>query len=153
MPGGKVSRKHHVSKSARKGTRRKLPIPWIVAGIVVLAAAAAVILWPRPSLAAEATAAEAYAKYKAGALVLDVRSQEEWNQSHIADSMLIPLDELQNRLNEVPRDQDIVVVCKSGVRSREGANMLVRAGFTRVSCLTGGLQAWVEAGYPVEGTQ
>lgn len=125
---------------------------WLWTGVgvaLVILAAAALVFRPRQDVAAEITAAQAYEKYQAGALFLDVRTQEEWTKGHIENSTLIPLDELPNRLNELPRDRDIVVVCRSGVRSKEGATILRQAGFDRVSCLTGGLNAWVEAGYPV----
>jgi rhodanese-related sulfurtransferase len=94
--------------------------------------------------------AQAHEEYQAGALFLDVRSQAEWNQGHIAKSLLIPLDDLPSQLDELPRDRDIVVVCRSGARSKEGAMILRQAGFSRVTCMTGGIQAWVAAGYPVE---
>ena len=123
---------------------------WVGLGIVAALAVALLLLRPKSSTPNEITAAQAYGKIQAGALVVDVRSQEEWNQGHIASSVLIPLDELPNRLNELPKDRDIVVVCHTGVRAKEGATILGNSGFTRVSCLSGGLQAWVAAGYPVQ---
>jgi phage shock protein E len=98
----------------------------------------------------EISPAQAYAKFQQGAFFLDVRSQEEWDQFHITGSTLIPLDQLQNRLNELPKDKDIVVVCLSGHRSLSGTAILQQAGFKYVSCLSGGLQAWIAAGYPVQ---
>jgi rhodanese-related sulfurtransferase len=98
----------------------------------------------------EISPAQAYEKYQQGAFFLDVRSQEEWNQFHITGSTSNPLDELPSRLNELPRNQDIVVVCLSGHRSQSGVTILQQAGFTRVSCLSGGLQAWMDANYPIE---
>ncbi len=140
-----------VSRSRHRASTKNLLGVWIGVGIVVLLAAALLIFRPKQqALPAEVSAAQAHEMYQAGAFFVDVRSQEEWNQGHIAKSVLILLDELPNRLNEVPRDQDVVVVCRSGVRSKEGATMLRQAGFTRVTCLTGGLQAWAAAGYPVE---
>jgi rhodanese-related sulfurtransferase len=62
------------------------------------------------------------------------------------------LDVLQSRLSELPFDRDIVVVCLSGHRSKEGMTLLQRAGFSRASCMTGGLTAWKAAGYPLEGS-
>jgi rhodanese-related sulfurtransferase len=79
-----------------------------------------------------------------------VRSQAEWDQFHIKDSTPIPLDELPNRLAELPKDKDIMVVCLSGHRSQSGTALLQQAGFMRVFCLSGGLQAWKAAGYPVQ---
>jgi rhodanese-related sulfurtransferase len=151
MPG-----KHHSPQSPsrrhrqRTGRKRNLTPLWIGIAVVVVLAAALIFLRPGSTVPNEVTAAQAYQKYRAGALFVDVRTQEEWNQGHIAKSLLIPLDELPNRLNELPKDRDLVVVCHSGVRAKEGATILRNAGFTRVSCLSGGLQAWVDAGYPIE---
>lgn len=117
--------------------------------LVVLIVAAILIFRPAPAPPAEVTAKEALARQAAGALLLDVRTQAEWDQGHIAGSTLIPLDELSYRLGELPRDRDIVMVCRSGARSKEGSAILRQAGFTRVTCLSGGLQSWAAAGYPL----
>jgi rhodanese-related sulfurtransferase len=117
---------------------------------VAIVAASFFLLKPNAGTPADITVAQAYDKYQAGALFVDVRTQAEWNQGHIAKSVLIPLDELTSRLTELPRDRDIVVVCRSGARSKEGTTILRDAGFTRVSCMTGGLQAWTLAGHPLE---
>ena len=84
-----------------------------------------------------------------GAFVLDVRQPEEWNDYHAPDSILIPLDQLEARLDEVPRDRDIVVVCRSGNRSQSGRDILLNAGFTSVTSMAGGLQQWRTDGHPV----
>jgi rhodanese-related sulfurtransferase len=94
---------------------------------------------------------QALDKYQAGAFILDVRTSEEWNQGHIPGSILIPLDQLSGRLSEVPRDRDVVVVCRTGSRSLQGLQILQQAGFTRVASMTGGMVAWQAAGNPVEG--
>jgi rhodanese-related sulfurtransferase len=60
------------------------------------------------------------------------------------------LDELTSHLNELPRDRDIVVVCLSGHRSKEGMTILRQVGFSRAMCMTGGLTAWKAAGYQLE---
>jgi rhodanese-related sulfurtransferase len=86
----------------------------------------------------------------AGALVVDIRTREEYTAGHIAQSVWIPLEELANALPSLPHDRMIIVVCRSGVRSAQGRDMLLSAGFTQVACLTGGMQAWVAAGYPTE---
>jgi len=146
----------HVAESSAYRQQRvrrhnKLTAWWILLGIgVVLLVGGALLLFrPAPALPAEISSMQAFEEYRQGALFLDVRSQAEWSQGHIQDSLLIPLDELPRRLGELPRDRDIVVVCKSGVRSREGAALLREAGFARVTCLTGGLQSWIAAGYPL----
>jgi rhodanese-related sulfurtransferase len=94
--------------------------------------------------------AEGYAKLKQGSFFLDVRTQPEWNQFHIKGSTLIPVEVLAARLNELPKSRDIVVVCLTGERSQRGAAILKQAGFPHVSYVSGGLQAWMAGGYPVE---
>jgi phage shock protein E len=119
-------------------------------GILLVAVVGILVLGPKASPSDEITPAQAYTKFQQGAFFLDVRSQEEWDQYHIKGSTLIPLDQLQSRLNELPRNNDIVMVCLSGHRSLNGTAVLQKAGFTRVFCLSGGLQAWIDANYPVE---
>jgi rhodanese-related sulfurtransferase len=92
--------------------------------------------------------ADAAAKRDAGAFVLDVRQPDEWNEYHIPGSTLIPLDQLEARLNEVPRDKEIVVVCRSGNRSQPGRDVLKSAGFKRVTSMAGGLKEWKAANLP-----
>ena len=92
----------------------------------------------------------AYNMYQTGAFVLDVRTLEEWNEYHAPDTTLIPLDQLPSRVNEVPRDRQIVVVCRSGNRSQEGRDILLNAGFEQVTSMTGGLNEWRASGYPIE---
>jgi rhodanese-related sulfurtransferase len=92
--------------------------------------------------------AEAAAKRSAGAFVLDVRQPDEWNEYHVPGSTLIPLDQLETRLNEVPKDKEIVVVCRSGNRSQPGRDVLKNAGFKQVTSMAGGLKEWKAAGLP-----
>ena len=66
-----------------------------------------------------------------------------------ANTTLIPLDQLASRVNEVPRDQEIVVVCRSGNRSQQGRDILLQAGFEQVTSMQGGLNEWRATGYPV----
>ena len=102
------------------------------------------------SLPNEISVSEAYTRYQSGAFVLDVRTQEEWNEYHAPNTTLIPLDQLPARLNEVPKDKEIVVVCRSGNRSQEGRDILLNAGFTQVTSMKGGLNEWRASGYPIE---
>jgi rhodanese-related sulfurtransferase len=128
--------------------KRNLTWLWIGLAALIVAAVGILIFGPKAAPSVEITPAQAYAKYQQGAFFVDVRSQAEWDQFHIAKSTLIPLDQLQNRLSEIPKDADIVVVCLSGHRSQSGTAILQQAGFKRVSCLSGGLQAWMDANYP-----
>lgn len=102
------------------------------------------------ALAREISVDEAFQKYEAGTFVLDVRTQEEWDEYHAPNTTLIPLDELPARLSELPKDQEIVVVCRSGNRSQQGRDILLQAGYNATS-MAGGLKEWYARGYPVEG--
>jgi hydroxyacylglutathione hydrolase len=74
--------------------------------------------------------------------VLDVRTDQEWDEGHIDGAQHIMAGELPTRLAEVPRDKTIVVVCGTGYRSTVAASVLERAGRTDVMNLTGGMAAW-----------
>ena len=102
------------------------------------------------SLPGEISVSEAFAKYQNGAFVLDVRTQEEWDDFHAPNTTLIPLDQLASRVNELPRDKEIVVVCRSGHRSPQGRDLLIDAGFSQVTSMQGGLNEWRASGYPIE---
>lgn len=84
---------------------------------------------------------------KAGALLLDVRETSEWEAGHIADAVHIPLGELAERAAELPRDREIVAVCRVGGRSGRATAYLRESGY-RVVNLAGGMQAWDAAGLP-----
>jgi rhodanese-related sulfurtransferase len=99
---------------------------------------------------AEISVEEAVAKREAGAFILDVREQFEWDESHIPDATLIPLSQLASRINEIPADQEIVVVCRSGNRSQDGRDILKAYGFEQVSSMSGGMLDWRSAGYPAQ---
>jgi rhodanese-related sulfurtransferase len=96
----------------------------------------------------EISVEEAAAKRDAGAFILDVRQPDEWNEFHVPGSTLIPLGELASRIDELPRDQEVVVVCRSGNRSVTGRDVLIEAGFMQVTSMAGGLTEWKAAGYP-----
>jgi phage shock protein E len=85
-----------------------------------------------------------------GAFFLDVREQSEWDSFHIPGTTLIPLGQLPQRLSEVPKDQPIVVVCRSGNRSAQGRDILKQAGYTNVTSMAGGVTAWKTQGYSIE---
>lgn len=84
-----------------------------------------------------------------GAFVLDVRQPDEWAAGHIDGATLIPLGELASRVAEVPRDRDVVVVCRSGNRSAQGRDILLGAGYAAVTSMGGGMNDWAASGRPV----
>jgi hydroxyacylglutathione hydrolase len=103
---------------------------------------------------AEVTPAEALDAWRRGSVrMLDVRGQGEWDAGHIPGASHIPLGYLADRLDEVPRDQPVVVHCKSGGRSAIATSLLTRAGFTDVVNLAGGFDGWVADGNEVEHGQ
>ena len=88
--------------------------------------------------------------YQQGVFLLDVRTQEEWDEFHAPNTTLIPLDQLGSRLSELPQDEPIVVVCRSGNRSQAGRDILLANGYEPATSMAGGLNAWREAGFPIE---
>jgi rhodanese-related sulfurtransferase len=81
-----------------------------------------------------------------GPLVVDVRLPAEYRAMHVEPSVLLPLDEIARRRHEVPRDRDVVLVCRTGSRARLAA---AEIGGLRTRVLEGGLVAWWAAGHPV----
>jgi rhodanese-related sulfurtransferase len=104
-------------------------------------------------LPAEISVREAAAKRDSGAFVLDVREPYEWAEIHVPGATLIPLGQLAARVAEVPKDREVVVICRSGNRSQEGRNILKRAGFTNVTSVAGGIRQWSAAGLPTVSGQ
>jgi rhodanese-related sulfurtransferase len=82
-------------------------------------------------------------------LVLDVRNPREWATTHIAGSVNISLNQLQERIAEVPRDRRIAVHCEGGYRSSIAASILLHCGITNLIEMAGGLAAWDAARLPV----
>jgi hydroxyacylglutathione hydrolase len=81
--------------------------------------------------------------------MLDVRNKTEYDDFHISGAHHIPMGHVPKRLNELPRDKQIVVHCASGVRSMIVASLLQARGFN-VASMEGGTDAWKEADLPVE---
>lgn len=82
-----------------------------------------------------------------GALLLDVRTPEEWVAGHAPEATHLPLDEVPVRHHELFPDRVIVVICRSGNRSALAAEALVQAGHRAVN-LAGGMLAWIGEGLP-----
>lgn len=130
-------------------------ISWLIAGIAVLAVliglsscAVAPAAPAAEGLAREVSITQAAELREAGVFVLDVRTQEEWDAFHIPDATLIPLDQLAARLSEVPKEEDVLVVCRSGNRSATGRDILLQAGYPSVTSMAGGVTQWQARGLP-----
>jgi len=124
---------------------------WIGLGIILVVIVGALIFKPGNTATAdklprEISVAEASTMRDNGAFILDVREPDEWNAGHLPGATLIPLGELASRVNEVPKDQEVIVVCRSGNRSQQGRDILLSAGFTQVTSMAGGLNQWSAAG-------
>lgn len=88
-------------------------------------------------------------RQRSGALIVDVRDQDEWDDGHVAGALLIPLDELADRQSEIPRDRDVIVMCQSGRRSAKAQSQLADGFGLTTTNLAGGIKAWREEGLPV----
>ena len=94
--------------------------------------------------------AEAKAKVEAGdALLVDVREPNEWQAGHIAGATHIPLGTIASRADTLPKDREILLICRTGNRSAMAQERLAQAGLTNSTNVAGGMTAWVAQGYPV----
>ena len=96
----------------------------------------------------EINAVDALAAVEAGAFLLDVRNDDEWEAGRAPSAYYITLSEVIVRAAELPGDIDIIAVCRAGARSLKAAEALATKGYV-VKNLTGGMRAWEAAGLPV----
>lgn len=85
-------------------------------------------------------------------LLLDVREPWEFERCHIEGSVCVPMNGIPARLQELPQDREIVVICRHGVRSFHVARFLDHSGFQRIINLTGGVDAWAKEADPTMPT-
>ena len=97
------------------------------------------------------SAAEAVDLMRQGAILLDVRSQAEFDSGHILDARHVPQDQLASSSETLKKFKDKVVIacCESGMRSGASVRVLQSQGFTKVVNLKGGLQAWRAENLPL----
>jgi rhodanese-related sulfurtransferase len=86
-------------------------------------------------------------------VLLDVRERDELIVARVEGSLCIPLSQLGARVNEVPRDRPVMVICATGNRSNNVAGYLLSSGWTDVGNVAGGIQAWMQLGLPVRRGQ
>ncbi|MFQ6604528.1 MAG: rhodanese-like domain-containing protein [Fidelibacterota bacterium] len=84
--------------------------------------------------------------------ILDVRTPREYASGHLSNANLIPVQFLQERLDEIAdnKDQDILVYCRSGNRSTVASKILIDAGFRHVFNLRSGIRGWQNGQFPIE---
>jgi thioredoxin 1 len=85
-----------------------------------------------------------------GAVLIDVRESHEWKAGHARGARHIPLAELPGRLNQLPREAPVYLICATGNRSRNAAAFLRKNGFQHPVNVRGGTAAWHRAGLPIE---
>ncbi len=118
------------------------------------------IVWYPGSLTSESYAAETFKNVsvfeamhmiddRKVPLILDVRTGVEYAQSHLRDSVLIPLMVLSKRVHELKRDQRILVYCYKGNRSKTACEYLASKDFKHIYNMLGGIDSWIEKGYEV----
>jgi len=82
--------------------------------------------------------------------LIDVRSMGEWQGGRAADAIHIPLHEVKQRLQEVPKDKPVICICASGMRSLSAASIIGQAGYTPVYNFSGGMGSWVASSLPTK---
>lgn len=80
-------------------------------------------------------------KYK-NVQLIDVRSPVEFTGYHIKEFKNVPLNQLPNKMGTLKKDQEVIVICQSGMRSANAAGQLKKAGFENVTNVRGGMSAW-----------
>jgi rhodanese-related sulfurtransferase len=105
------------------------------------------LVWPTERISAPMAAEELASADPP--IVLDVRNPREWASKHIEGSVNIPLNHLQERIAEIPRDRRIAVHCAGGYRSSIAVSILHQHGITHLIEIAGGLAAWDAVQLPV----
>jgi rhodanese-related sulfurtransferase len=81
--------------------------------------------------------------------LLDVRTTDEYRQAHLKGAVLIPIDQVERRLREIPKDKTVLVYCAVGSRSRAVAGFLVQQGYREVYNMRDGIIGWYRNGLPL----
>ncbi|CAQ01817.1 rhodanese-like domain-containing protein [Clavibacter sepedonicus] len=84
-----------------------------------------------------------------GATIIDVREPDEYAGGHARSAVNVPLSELGERLDEIPTDQPVHVICQSGGRSARATDALAARGIDAID-VTGGTSAWIDADLPTD---
>lgn len=75
-------------------------------------------------------------------LLIDVREPAEYKSGFIPGAVNIPLSQLEQRISDIPKDRDLLLYCRSGMRSKNAARILLKHGYTRLVNLQGGVSSW-----------
>jgi rhodanese-related sulfurtransferase len=106
---------------------------------------------PRIPQVPSVTVDEVEALLDDGALLVDIREKNEWDEARIAGAAFKPMSTINDWWTDLPRDRTVVLYCRSGNRSAHAVNALVgQAGLDNVLNLTGGILAWAASGRETE---
>ena len=97
---------------------------------------------PEPPPLQEIAPADAKARMEAGSILLDVREPFEISTASVKGSLNIPMNQIPNRLAEIPKDREILCMCHHGMRSAGVGGYLLEQGYPRVVNVSGGISAW-----------
>lgn len=92
---------------------------------------------------------EAANRLDQGAVLVDVREPEEHAQARVPGALFIPLRQIPQRLDELPRDTPLILMCAAGMRSQQAASYLANQGF-EVANLMHGINGWYRTGHTVD---
>ena len=84
------------------------------------------------------------------AQIIDVRNPDEYATGHVPGAMLLPVDEIFTRVDELDKDKRLIFVCAVGVRSALACEVAAASGYTELYNLEGGTGAWIDSDYPIE---
>ncbi len=82
-------------------------------------------------------------------VILDVRTQSEYDEAHIEGAVLIPVQELPDRLDELSKNDEILVYCRTGNRSSTAVGIMEDDGFSKIYHMNQGISVWLSEGLPV----
>lgn len=85
-----------------------------------------------------------------GALMVDIREADEWEEVRIPGAEFKPLSEINDWFDSLPRDRTVILQCRSGNRSAMAVAALMRVGMDNLLNLAGGIIAWHQAGLPID---
>ena len=119
-------------------------------GSIINIAVIILLLWfvysrIRPAKGLKALSAEEFQNVLEGSdkgMLIDVREPGEYKSGYISGAKNIPLSQLPGRLGEIPKDKGVFLYCRSGMRSKNAASILLKNGYTGLVHLKGGLSAW-----------
>jgi len=126
----------------------------VVLVVVAVLAVAAAIYTPaliQTDTYGDVSVSEAYdlIQNEPGLVILDVRTQTEYDDGHIEGAILIPVAELPDRFNELSADDVMLVYCRTGNRSGSAMEILGENGFSKVYHMHEGISTWISEGLPV----